>query len=881
MHRTATASSVNRSSTVTGTAGLERPTMPAQKGYLCWLGEYEDNVYYIYKDTTSVSVFRIENGSDNVVFMKQVSCEKIPPIWNVAYDASTKKIWVVGKDSLIYCDDEAGTAFELYDSGNLYPGGTIYADIHVCGEHVCAADLGLARVIDVVTGQEIVTPDDGYAVYRVYEDGQKVYCADQIGLMIADRENGITYYDTVVKFSQDFMFKCNLVYASYVYILLVIVIIAFLILFATFRSSKSGYKKTGVFVALTVALSSAIISIMILSDTFTRLSDSSYNELLRTAEIVSRTSSINGLGDALKDIDGTEDYGGESYRYIKDRLDIYCDAAYDNGGNMYYVIYKFDDDLVWGVIDYEDTTGTVYPYMPYADSYYEEVVNTGRLHLEAASVDAYGAWSYACGPIYDSEGNIAGLIEFGVNMMSENQANQKLITDIIIRTAVIVLIIVLAIVEGTSLSEGIHGFRKEKDPNMPYFLRPMIFLTFLASNLSAAFIPQLSLKIYQENGLEMFDGSFAAALPMSLQLFATAISAYICGKLLEKFKMRSIMLLSGIIQIIGYVCIALAVPASDYMLFSAGHFVSGLGIGLIIVSLNALPDQVENVEKRNGYYTSLNAGVIAGVVFGCSVGTYLAGGIGYANTFVVSIVIVLVVMFLTFISIGQGKHAVPKNTEPEFPGDRRKGMTTIRFLFRKDVFFFIICVMMPMLIMLYFKDYLFPLYANESGIQDTDIGNVILFAGAVSIVCGPTISDWLLKHVGTEGVIAVSSSLICGSLIVFGFIPSYELSVAIVFILSLVTGFGLGAQEIYYSSLKEFKRYGAQRAMSIYSIFDNISQTAGPLIMGALLFMGYGGECFTMGLAGLGLYGIFLLIRLHSRVKGKVKNNDTISETHK
>ncbi len=854
-----------------------KENMPAQKGFICRLSEYQDKIYAVYSNRSYVSVYRIdaEGEKENFVLLKQISKDKVPPVWNISYSASSNRMWLVGKDSRIYRENDTADGFDLYDNGILYTGDSIYGDIHVCGDHVYAADLGLSRVIDVISGRDIITPDDGLAVYRVYGDENSISVTDQVGIALADTANGVTFYETVLDFSPDFMLKCNLVFWSYIYIALIVVVIAFLILFATFKGSRSNYKKVGVFVALTVIVSSALISSTILNDTFSRLSDSSYSELMRTAEIVSKTSSLNGIGDALNELEGIEAYGTDKYNFIKERLDIYCDAAYDNGGNMYYTLMKFDDELIWGIMDYEDTTGAVYPYLPFSEgSYYTDVALTGNMHLEEMSVDAYGAWSYVCAPIYDSSGNISGLVEFGVNMMSESMANEQLITNIIMRTAVIVLIIILALVEGTSLIEGVSGFRKEKDPNTPYFLRPMIFMTFLASNLSAAFIPQLSMKIYEENGLALFDNSLAAALPMSLQLFATAISALMCGKLLEKFNMRTIMLLSGVIQAIGYGLITLAVPPSDYIIFSLGHFISGLGIGLIIVSLNALPDQIEDAEKRNSYYASLNAGVIAGVVFGCSVGTYIAEWVGYSNTFIVSILIVAVVMYLSFISIGKGKHAVPKQSEPEFAGENNKSMATWRFLLRRDVFFFILCIMMPMLIMLYFKDYLFPLYANESGITDTNIGNILLFAGAVSIVFGTTISDWLLKRFGSEGVMLISTVIVGGSLILFGLMPSYELSVVVIFVLSLVTGFSLSAQEIYYSSLKEFKNYGAKRSMSIYSIFDNISQTVGPLIMGALLFMGYGGECFVMGVSALGLFAIFTVTRIFGKMREKAKKND-------
>ena len=171
-----------------------------------------------------------------------------------------------------------------------------------------------------------------------------------------------------------------------------------------------------------------------------------------------------------------------------------------------------------------------------------------------------------------------------------------------------------------------------------------------------------------------------------------------------------------------------------------------------------------------------------------------------------------------------------------------------------------------MLMLLYFKDYLFPMFGSENGMNDTGIGNILLFAGAASIVFGPTISDVLFRHLRTTGTVILSSALTCATLIMFGLNPTVESAVAAVIILSLATGFGLAGQEVFYSSLPAFRSYGTQRSMSIYSLCDNASQTAGPLLMGAMLSLGYAAECRLLGFGGMILLAVFIVIRLLSKM---------------
>lgn len=837
-----------------------KENMPAQNGYVCWMGAYENTVYYIYMTRHSLSVNRITGEETECI---REFAGDIPEVWNIAYDAANDTIYMVQKDSLVY--RESGSRFVPVE-GVPYDKGSIYSDIDAYGGVVYATDIGMCRVVSITDGTYVFggeDPAENTLVYRVSAGKDGVAVTDNMLIYTVDASGSVVFSSDCAEYSDSFFGTVRLAWISLVVTIAGAVAFLTVILVNTIRNKRSKYTSLSLIVAGAVLLSTAVIATTVLTETFSRLIETSYSSLIRTADVISASSSVNGIGDAVKEINSIEDYGSEAHLFIQQYLDAYCDAAYNSGSNMYYVLFKFNDDLVYGIADYEKTAGAIYPYCPYEGSDYQTVAETGEIVSVAASMDAYGAWSYAVTPIFDSDGNVSAVAEFGINMQTEQAQNYELIKSIIIRAAVIVLLILLLIIEGTVLLDGIAGFRHEKNPDIPYFLRPMMFLTFFASNLSAAFIPQMSLVLYE--GAEMgFSSTLASALPMSLQLFATALAALTAGKLLERYSMKVLCVISCLIQIAGYITIAWASINGSYIPFSIGHLISGIGIGIIIVSLNTLPDRIPDDNLRNSYYAGLNAGIISGVVIGSSIGSYISDFFGQASVFMVGAAVVVFIGIMAVLSVNGG-HMDAASAEER--GESR--ISTWKFLFSGNVLSFVICVMIPLLILMYFKDYLFPMYGYSIGMDDVSIGNILLIAGSASIIFGTTISEWLFKYCKTTGSVIISSVLTCATLVMFGMFPSVDTAVAAVVILSLSAGFGLAGQEVFYSSLPEFKSYGAQRSMSIYSICDNIAQTIGPLLMGGLLYLGYSEECLFLGTGGLMLLAVFILVRLISKMKRK------------
>ena len=85
-------------------------------------------------------------------------------------------------------------------------------------------------------------------------------------------------------------------------------------------------------------------------------------------------------------------------------------------------------------------------------------------------------------------------------------------------------------------------------------------------------------------------------------------------------------------------------------------------------------------------------------------------------------------------------------------------------------------------------------------------------------------------------------------------------------LLSVAISFGYAAQSTYYSELPSVEHYGGGRAMGVYSLFENIGQTIGPMVYGLAMLMGYRSGLSIIGGVMLGL--LLLFLRCNSKKKG-------------
>jgi len=267
---------------------------------------------------------------------------------------------------------------------------------------------------------------------------------------------------------------------------------------------------------------------------------------------------------------------------------------------------------------------------------------------------------------------------------------------------------------------------------------------------------------------------------------------------------------------------------------------------------------------------------------GTSLGSFLAQSAGYALTFALSAVVLAPALWLGFKCAPQGYGTAAAGQTgdiDDIDGEEEKGkeakeMSGARFFINRSVFSFLIFMMFPFLTIMYFKDFVFPLFASEQGLSEVGIGQTLLFTGAAAILIAPPLLAALTKRLSAKSVNILTAALFAAGLLLFAFMPTLMSSIITVSVITVAGAIGLITQSVYFSSLRVFKLYGAGKSMSIYSLFDNLSQTAGPLLFGAALILGYRTAALVIGLASAVLLVLFALISETDRIKAKKDRKD-------
>lgn len=684
-----------------------------------------------------------------------------------------------------------------------------------------------------------------------FTDGETVYLMNDAGEMLSASRS--------VSVAPSYALGVVLTWASVLYLFGMILWLVYR-LFRLIRGQLFSEARRRMLIAsVSVLVTVILVMAFLFSFVQKQMQSQTINSLSQLAESISATSGAM-LGKRFNAIQTLNDYRSADYNAVRDYMDAFCDASYRNGSNLYYVLYRFDDIMLWGVMDYENTTGVRYPYCPLEGTLYGQVIATGKPVRVEGEANIYGMWSYAVAPIFTSMGKMIGLVEIGTNQYGEVVARQALIRDVLTGVLVALMMAMLAFNEMTAFHDfrSLRRKRREQgDESLPLgFIRPLIFLVFMADNMDAAYIPQLSA------GLGAVTGGFigpelASALPMSVQLFAIGISALLAGRLLDRRHPRTVFFGGFMMQITGALLSISAILTGQYWFLVLAKAIGGFGTGAAVVTCNALPGREQDSAQQQGLIAGLNVGVITGVVLGSSVGGYIADFIGYPAAYIGSILCVLTAIVLAWRSLRGMAHVTLEESET---GDSAGRGSSRRFLKNPRVFGFLLCIMFPFMLMMYFKDYLFPLFASGLGKTESVIGSVMLLGGVLAIFLGDVVPGAMLSRIGAWDAVRLSSISCMYALGLFALKPTFETAVVTICLLGITASFGYAAQGVYYTELIKRGNITDGKAMGMYSLFDNLGQTSGPLGLSALLFLGVAMESGVIALGAAGLLGLATIL---------------------
>jgi predicted MFS family arabinose efflux permease len=154
------------------------------------------------------------------------------------------------------------------------------------------------------------------------------------------------------------------------------------------------------------------------------------------------------------------------------------------------------------------------------------------------------------------------------------------------------------------------------------------------------------------------------------------------------------------------------------------------------------------------------------------------------------------------------------------------------------VFSFFLLILTPFMMALSYREYFFPLFVTDYGISEVQIGQIYLLCGLATLYLGPFLAQTLLKKLGAKGSIVFASVLMAANMMIFVVWPSLASVLAGVGILSVVISFAYTCQYTYFENVPMAKRYGEGASMGVYSMFESLGQTLGPILYGIALGLG-------------------------------------------
>lgn len=188
----------------------------------------------------------------------------------------------------------------------------------------------------------------------------------------------------------------------------------------------------------------------------------------------------------------------------------------------------------------------------------------------------------------------------------------------------------------------------------------------------------------------------------------------------------------------------------------------------------------ESSEKSASAFAGVSAGTLSGLTIGAGLSSVLLSIGGWRGIYFVGAAILAAAWGL---SITSG-NVTPGQSELDISMEQHT--TFAKFMRSRRVIGFFALVLVPFMMALSYREYVFPLFAQESGIQEVRIGQIYLVCGMMVIYIGPALSGWLLKKFHALWSVVIASA-----------------------------------------------------AMGVYSVFESLGQTVGPIVYGTLLTLGY------------------------------------------
>lgn len=386
------------------------------------------------------------------------------------------------------------------------------------------------------------------------------------------------------------------------------------------------------------------------------------------------------------------------------------------------------------------------------------------------------------------------------------------------------------------------------------------FAFLFAFALPVSFVPLQMRELYAPMwGLPR---DLVLGLPISLEMLCALLASLVAGATADRRGWRPPFLAGVLVTAAGLFFCSQAANGLQYIL---ARGVCGLGYGLSWMSLQTFLFTQSTPSTRAQGSSHFVAGIFSGHICGTALGGMLAERMGFNAVFLVGAILMTCSLLLFFLFMRRIPEQIAKG-----PAVLVEPRAVLRYLTNRNTFALIFCCVIPFSIcqvgLLFFAT---PLYLNQLGVNQSDIGRVLMIYGLSVVYLAPQISK-IVDRRERKTPFIVAGGLVGGLGLALLFAHQGFLAVmAAIFLLGVASSIGSSAQTAFALKSRATQELGPGKAMAIQRAMDKLGQMLGPLLLGLLM----SGVSIAQGLVVLGLgymllSGLFLLLARERGAEG-------------
>ena len=394
-------------------------------------------------------------------------------------------------------------------------------------------------------------------------------------------------------------------------------------------------------------------------------------------------------------------------------------------------------------------------------------------------------------------------------------------------------------------------------------IRTLAFLFFIANNIAVSFVPALMKDFYKP--LWGLPENVVIALPTTMEMMGTIITTLIAGIIIDRKGWKYPFYIGLGVVGTGMLLCGLA---GDQMMFILARFVIGIGYGLCWMAMRGFVAGLPDENSKATGFSSLSAGIYAGINCGCVIGGMLAERIGYSKVFLVGLVMM---SFSGVFAITFMRDALPGGLNKTVKVQKQKGQGAMKFFLNGEIASFFLLMIIPTSLFYMFLSYFFPLYAKGIGVSSANTSRAILVYGICIVYLGPILGKYLFSKYNSKKIMFASNIILVAAMLVFALNGGYWFAVISLLLLGIGDSVGSPAQNSYFLSLEASQAQGTGKVLGFYSVIKKVGNMVGPMAFGwATAFGGMQQGVGIIGYFGVAALAIYFIISL---IKRKSSNN--------